>query len=321
MNVLNRYNVFIDSSQRITGNPNYFTVNLKKPFALTTDHSYFKCKIGSAEIPFCFKQVNSTNNTIYARYQRPNNNIDHSFYFTIANGNYNILTLLTEIKTRLKDFIETNYGVMLTFEFTYDRSTSHASFKISGTDNVETIITLKWSQNLLLGEMVGFVSDAVFYYDGSNNSTSVSSTQSVNVNPVTAIYIRSDTLIQTQNYESLIEKDVISDILCKIQLTTQPNTYILYDGGLDLNITLTNKIIDTISLYLSTNKAYDLDLGGLDWSCRITIEEVDAPELKHNYTIDNTANPEMISNLENQKSKLIGDLQRIKSNLLEKINK
>ena len=169
--------------------------------------------------------------------------------------------------------------------------------------------------------MFELTTNQILSYSNLNVSTNVTSTQNINVNPVSYILIRSDSLTQSQNFESIIQRDVVSDIICKIQLTTQPGTYILYNGDLNLDITLTNKIIDTVSLYLSTNKDYQLSLNNLDWSCRLTIEEVDNG-LAHDLSI-NSVDPEnlkQINDLTNQRETLINQINSHRHKLISKIN-
>ena len=222
MNIIIRYNVFIDSSMRVSGTSEYFTINLKRPFVLTTNHSYFKCKIGSAEIPFVFQQVTASNNILSCRIQR--GAFDNTFNITIQSGNYNITTLLSALSLGLTNQIFTITAFTPIFNFTYNKASGLVTLGLVGSDGISTLLTINFASNLLLAEMFGFTTNQVMSYSNLNVSTNITSTQNINVNPVSYILIRSDSLTQSQNFESIIQQDVISDIICKIQLTTQPGT-------------------------------------------------------------------------------------------------
>jgi len=308
--VINRYNVFIDSSKRRSGDSNYFNILLSRPFVLTSENSYFRMRVGSVEMPFAFQQVNNNNHTLYIRLQRQA--IDATFSITFANGNYNILTLLDAFKALLVDYIQTTYGLTFNFNFSYNRNTGQATMYIIGNDNIETILTFKYSLNMTIGKMFGFTADALIAYDGNNTSTVAISTQHVNVNPVSYLLVRSDSLNQAVNYESLVEYDVLSDIICKLQLRATPGSYIYYDGSLELNITLTNKIIDVISLYITDSLTYTFDLGGLEWSCRLTFEEVERHRTEDSSLI--FGNPD-VQRLESEKENLINELTKIRNKI------
>lgn len=268
-NVVNTYNVFISSSQRVSGTSDNFTINMRKPILLTRPNTYFTCKVGSAEIPFNFKQLNATNNRNVLSITYSKGTVISVFSVTFPVGNYIITDLLAQLQTLILAVYPS-----LNLNFTYNRSTGFTSFQILGNDGVQTSIALSFATNRYLGSMFGFTSTAEFGYNASNVSTTATSTQQALVNPNPCIYIRSDALTQTGSTESIIEKDVFSDIIAKIQIHNLPGSWLMYDGANELKVVLTNKVIDVISLYLSDSLSYSMSLGNLDWSLRLTFEEI-----------------------------------------------
>jgi hypothetical protein len=269
MSIVNTYNVFISSSQRVSGTSDNFVINMRKPILLTRPNTYFTCKVGSAEIPFNFKQLNATNNRNVLNITYSKDAVISAFSVIFPVGNYIITDLLAQLQTLILAVHPS-----LNLNFTYNRSTGFTSFQILGNDGVQTSIALSFSTNLYLGSMFGFTSTAEFRYDASNVSTTATSTQQALVNPNPCIYIRSDALTQTGATENLVEKDVFSDIICKLQIHNLPGSWLTYDGANELRVILTNKVIDVISLYLSDSLSYSLSLGNLDWSLRLTFEEI-----------------------------------------------
>jgi hypothetical protein len=205
--------------------------------------------VGSAEIPFNFKQLNATNNrnVLSVRYVKAA--VDNTFSITFPVGNYIITDLLTQLQTSLVELYPS-----LNLDFTYNRSTGFCTLQLVGTDSIATTITLNFNSNLYLASMFGFTSTASFGYNASNVSQLATSSQQALVNPNPCIYIRSDALTQSGATESLVEKDVTSDIICKVQIHNLPGSWLMYDGANELRVILTNKVIDVISLYLSNPK-------------------------------------------------------------------
>jgi hypothetical protein len=315
MNIINTYNIFIDSSQRVSGSTENFTIEMRKPLILTKPSNFFTCTIKDAEIPLVIQQINSKNNKLNFFITRGSAIIPS--FITLQAGNYNIVNLLDTLSSSLisKIFSLTSFTPKLAF--TYNQSYLNATFSIKGLDTTPTSITLKFSQNLNLGYMLGFTSDATFFYDASKVSTNISSTQNVNVNPMSSLLIRSSFLNQSQNWESLVEKSVVSDILAKVAIVSLPNTWLFLKNG-DLRITLTNKIIDVIDLYLSSNLDYQISLNGLNWSCCVVFDEidVDTPDYSIHKSISHNPDDEkQIQELLQQKQDIINSLNKYKKKL------
>ena len=312
--IINTYNIFIDSSQRVSGTTDNFTIQLRKPLILTKPSNYFTCTIKDAEIPLVIQQVNTGNSTL--KYQITRGASVKNGQITLQNGNYNIINLLSALNTLLTSSINTLTSYSPNLQLTYNQSYLNVNFNVVGIDSVATSIKLLFSQNLSLGYMFGFTADCVFSYSASNVSTSVSSSQNVNVNPMSSLLIRSSFLNQSQNWESLIEKCVVSDVLAKIQIVSLPNTWLFLKNG-DLKITLTNKIIDNIDFYLSSNLDYGISLNGLNWSCSVVFNEVQVAS--PDYSLHQVVNPDdekQINDLLQQKQDIINSLTKYKKKLI-----
>lgn len=301
-----RYNIFINSSKRITGTPSYFNVNLKQPLRLKNSKNYWMAKVQSVQIPFSFKTVNPTNNSLVITTTRGSTN---TTTLTIPTGNYTITSLLLTMEVLIKNYFQTTYSYTPTFAFVYNSNTQFVSLGISG-DLTPTTITFQFANNFI-GQMMGFTTNQTI---GFSPTLVATSTQSVLVNPISYICLRSDTLIQNQAYESIVEKDVQSDILCKIPIVDLPRSWIQYEPPISLQIT--NRIIDNIQVYLTNNLSYDLlDLNGLEWSFTISFIEMVGVDHPQEDTLEGL-NQNMME-LQMKRQDLIDRLTKAK----EKINK
>lgn len=265
MTTIVEHNVFIDSRQRSIGTPDEFVVWLKKPIIKTHPSHYFTARIVSAEIPYTWKQVNVNNNTLALTILYVGNTYETTM--TISPGNYNITQLQTEFKSRLIATVQLATGQIVSVTTAYNSSNNRVTIGLGSSPTIS--ITVRFSLNPFLGSMFGCLVDKVM-----TNVIGFSGDRNVNVNPVTSIYIRSELFRQQDSYESIVDRWDISDILAKIQVMTPPNTILYYDGNLMLENRIANEVIDRVSVYLSDNQSYALDLNGNDWSFRISFREV-----------------------------------------------
>jgi hypothetical protein len=312
MSVINTYNVFISSSQRSSGTSDNFVINMRKPIILTRPNSFFTCTVGSAEIPFNFKQLNTTNNMNVLNVFYTKEAVLNNFNITFPPGNY----IITDLLNTLQSLILAVYP-LLNLSFSYNKTTGLCSLLLTGYDNKATSLTLGFGTNKYLGAMFGYSASTSFSYDATNASTVSTSTQQALVNPNPCIYIRSDVLVQFGATENLVEKDVTSDILAKIQIMNLPGSWLMYSNVNNLKIILTNKVIDTISLYLSDSSSYSLSLGNLDWSVRLTFEEVERESMNQ---WDIHQPPEPPKELLEEKQKLLDEILEERKKVLHDEN-
>lgn len=306
METVKTHHIFIKSSMRQTGTNDDYVVTLNNPLVLTNQRNKFRVQIGESVIPHTINQINSDNSTL--SYQIVKGAVNYNGSVILTTGNYNIITLLDEMKAKLKDDILIQTSLAVNFVFTYVKTVSGVVLSIIGNDGIICTITLKFSLNTVLGGFFGYTFNAVFSYNSFNISSNSSSDISVNVNPINNIYIRSNSLVQRESYESIIEKDVFSDILAKVPVNVSPGSFIFFGGTLSF-IEIENKVIDQISLYLSNNLSYSLSLNGLTWNTHLIFEEfgINEPdnllkltEPPQAQTVDNTEVLNQIEELKKQ---------------------
>lgn len=275
MTEISRYHLYTTSNKRTSGSIEDYNLILKRPIILQNAHHYFKVIIKQATIPYTFQQTNDSYNRFSYVLTRGATTYPQRT-FSISNGNYNINSLLTEVKAKLVADVQ----VLLpsytpTFNWTYDRDTMFVSFALT-PDATNTTFVIKPLTDQV-STMLGVVSDTSFGNVGATVSTGTS-TQPVNISPITSIYIRSGSLKQSNlSTENIVDQDDISDILCQIPIMGQPTSWIQYLNDLDIQNKVLNSSINDMNLYLTDNRSYSLDLRGIDWSCMMTIIEIEPP--------------------------------------------
>ena len=317
LNIVSTYNIFLSSANRTEGTSSSFAVNLIRPIILGNPNNWLTCRVGSAEIPYNFKLLNPSNNSI--TYQFIRNAVTYNGTITIEPGNYNILSLLSEFKSKLIVSILSiaGYDGSSIFNFTYNRNTGKATFSMVGTDSIISSLTIL-SASLVFYRCIGFTNGFTFGYTTPSTRTDTTSTQNVNVSQNTALYIRSENLSQTSNYENVVSQAEYSDILAKVQVNVLPGSIIQWTNSTDLEVDITNKTIDRINLYLGDSNLYEIDMGNLDWTCRLTIQEWSYKTDSHakdRLPVD-TIDPTVYDNLLKTREKNIKRLQRLKSRVL-----
>lgn len=277
---INRYHIYLSSSKRQTGTIEDYSIALKRPIILKNPHHYFKVIIKECTLPYTFQQVNNNYNKFKYTLTR-NGFLYPERTLSLTNGNYTILTLLKELSSKLKEDISSYVvGYNPDFNFTYDRNSMFCTFALKNDNVSSNSITIIPLQNQI-STMVGIVNECSFGNNGANNFN-CSSTQPVNVSPITSIFIRSETLKQSNlSTENIINRDDTSDILLQIPILQQPTSWIQYQNELNIENQIVNGIINDIQLYLSDNRSYSLDLRGIDWSCMLTIIEYEGIEEMH----------------------------------------
>jgi hypothetical protein len=317
MSIINTYNFFLSSAKRTGGTSDSFQTSLFRPIALSSPNNWFSVRVGSVEIPYVFKLINESNYTVNFTLIR--NSITYNSSVVLTPGNYNILTLLTELKTRLATAISTLSGWNPTtvLSFTYDRSSGFATFAINGIDSVSTTLTISDNQPVFL-KCVGFTTPFSFGYTSPIARTLATSTQNVNVSQNTALYIRSESFVQSSNIENVVVDNEPSNILAKIQVNAAPQSYILWTNPTDLEVKVNNRVIDIISLYVGTSTSYTANLGNLDWSLRLTVHEWSEHQVVPDYAVNMTPTtlpPDGLQNLLDEREKAVSKLRKIRGKL------
>lgn len=277
---INRYQLFCNTAVRSSGTYQHAYFNCKPAFVKKHPLNWFSIKITSCEIPYQWTQINSTNSSLGFSYNR--NGTVTNGTIALTNGNYNSTNLLVELFTRLSNAIIP--APSWTNNSSYNNNGNTFTFSITGTDSVATTITLKFSTNQFLGGMFGNYTDISFGYSNTNVSQNATSATTINVNPVSSIYIRSSLLKQTgtssgNNQENMVSGFTadISDILAKIQILTPPFTYVFWINQMNMETRISNPVIDTIDVYLADNSSFNLNITQ-NWTFGMTIIEYSPQE-------------------------------------------
>lgn len=275
MTEINRFHIYTSSCKRTSGSIEDYNLILRRPIILQNPHHYFQVIVKQATIPYTFQQVNDNFNRFSYILTRGATTYPQRT-FSIANGNYNINSLIAEVQSKWVADIQTFLpSYTPAFVWTYDRDNMFVTFSFTA-DATNTTFTIKPLTDQV-NTMLGVVTDTSFSNVASVVTTGIS-TQPVNISPITSIYIRSGTLKQSNlSTENLVDSDDTSDILCQIPIFGQPTTWIQYSNELDIINRVLNSSINDLNLYLTDNRSYSLNLRGIDWSCMMTVVEVEPP--------------------------------------------
>jgi len=191
----------------------------------------------------------------------------------IPEGNYNINALQTQmIVSLLADiilYVPTSTLSAANFVFSYNAQTGSTTMSMTGLAYTVSI-TLKFSLSYVLGIMNGFPqTDQTF-----GTAITLTSPNKVMVNPITSVYIRSDSLKFQNNYEAIVQSYQNSDVVAKVPVTTLPNSIIYFRN--DQKSMISNKFIPSLNLYVSDNLSttYTLDMNGVNYGICIQLDEV-----------------------------------------------
>lgn len=313
MEVIATYHLYLSSAYRTSGTTSNYVMNLGKPIVLQNPNNRFVLRVGSAEIPYVFKLLNSTNNVISFSVTR---GTTYNSTFTIAPGNYTILSLLTEFKTKLFATINTLTGWdgSSLASFIYNRSTGKVALTVVGTDSNSTSITIGANSPVFL-RCLGFSNAFTFGYTSPSVRTTAESTANVNVSQNTSVYIRSNSFNQSHSYEAIVEQNSLSNVIAKVQINAQPQSYIVWSNMIDLEQEINNRLIDSVNLYLGDAQSAELDLGGLDWTCRITIKEMGMTGKESDDLAKNMGGNAMLPELFQQRQKAVEKLKRLRDKI------
>jgi len=273
--IIKSYTLFLNTRQANTGNSDNCTFLFTTPIVLTNSNNRFLVSTPMIELPYSFSQVNTTNYNLPYSYT-DTNGIGHSFNSTTMNipeGNYNINALQTQmIVSLLADILLNVPSSTLSaanFVFSYNAQTGSTTMGMTGLAYTVSI-TLTFSLSYVLGIMNGYPQTNQTF----GTSTTIVSPNKVMVNPITSVYIRSDSLKFQNNYEAIVQTYQNSDVIAKVPITTLPNSIIYFRN--DQKSMISNKFIPDLNLYVSDNLSttYTLDMQGVNYGICIQFDEV-----------------------------------------------
>lgn len=275
LDIVKSYTLYLNTRQANSGNSNNCTFIFTPAITLTNTMNRFVISTPFIEIPYSFSQVNVNNNVLgYTYVDNQGGGITFNRTITIPIGNYNINQLITQfIASLLTDIYigkPTSTITTSSFLISYNSATGLTTFFILPTLGYTITITLKFSTSFVLGLMFGFnATNDVF-----GTAVKLTSPNKVNCNPITSIYLRSDSLKFQSNFEAVISPYENSDIIAKIPVTTLPNSIIYFRS--EIKSIISNKELPSLNLYLSDNLSttFTLDMSGLPYGVMIQIDEV-----------------------------------------------
>lgn len=314
MTTISEYNLFLDSKYRTGGSNPAPEFALKSPIILSNPNHRFVAQIKSVDIPYSFKSLVAPFNTIRIRYLEVGHT-DQTTTLTIPEGNYSISVLLSTLETLLDTFISPIAQHPPAYDFSYDRNTGKCTLLLKQVNgNNATSVTLYWADPNVdfLAEFFGFTGDfnTIIGYTGPGVPANTNNVSEINVNcsPVSSIYVRSTTLTQpSNNDEYLVEFDQsVSDILLKVPVTTPYGTWLIYYNS-DVEVTLNNKLIDVVQMYITHLTYNPISLQGVHWRSHLYIREVRDPYLDE------------IDKLAKEQEAKIRELEEVKQGLMEEL--
>lgn len=268
MEIVRSYNLYLNSRQATTGgNSNNCVFNITPALTLTNRANRFMVSIPFLEVPYSFNQLSSSYNTLNYSFTDSSGTFTGTFGMPV--GNYNITNAIAAFLAAL------NKSILLVrplwsvaaISLTYNPNTSYCLFIMTA---LSTSITLKFSQNYVMALMFGFPqADQTF-----STTQTLTSVNKVLVNPVNAIFLRSDSLKFGNAWEAVVSPYSQADILARVPVPTLPNSWIYYRN--DAKQMLSNSEITSLNFYWSDNlnEAYILDLCGLPYGFQIVFDEV-----------------------------------------------
>lgn len=244
------YRLFINSKDRTIGAATDFTVSFKEKILLNPNAKYH-AYVESAEIPFTFYGINSTNNR---------------FRMSIDGGaTFSTVTLTTASYTTDSAFrtsLQNSLGNGITVAYSTTKGTltfTHAG----GVNFVFDFAQLGGN----CATVLGFEDNGVYAF-----TTTLTSTKVANFfTPYEKLYIRSS--LSTLSYDTATLSK--SDILEKIQIgnLTPFNQTIYHRATEPYKGLLTQQGFDTLYIKLTDIRNRPIDLNGQDWNLCIVIEQ------------------------------------------------
>lgn len=266
---LQTYNIYLNTANRdvdyynliSSGTPNFLAYAawyLKKMIHKTSKNSYFTISVKNLILPFSFNNIGTLNNTFQIVYNLITHNI------VVNKGNPNIQQLIDDVKTKILSAVPALVGL---FTIVYN------AFDNTITFSNQSALTIDFVFTNFIGKMLGFLTNAQCL-----PLSTLTSQITINVNPLQNVYVRSDNLTFSNSYESVVDKNDISDIIAIVPIYSSSGNFIVFNDSSNFETRLGDDSIDFISLYLTSAVDNDhlIDLF-LDWTIHLQINEYALP--------------------------------------------
>jgi len=318
--MINKYNLFLSSNQRLSGgDPSNFEISIKPNIGLTKGrNTQFRIYVHSATIPFSWTQWSSVNNTTKFQFTQSSKTFTGSF--SIPAGNYTILTFMSAWITSL----ETQLGVLNAYfpniTYTYNSDTNQVNIVLPNDLSGTVITFFNTTGYTEVNKALGFTSQWVL-----STTQSATSTTQCNINPARVLYLYSNTLASPHNYEALVTPCTTSTQIAAIPITVLPNQYIVYTPFNYLISTIANKNFSKINLQLQSEdlpENINLQNFNLDWSLVLCFEEWEVVEssvskIDHFLELQDQRDKAKTEEIERQRNVLEEERQAVINSLLK----
>lgn len=281
--VIAQYSLLFDSKYRNRGTNAVPIFDLPQTLRLSDPNNQFELELLSAACPFSFHSLYAPENTLQYTLTVPQHGVNNTATITIPPGNYDILTLLSQLEALLAAAM-TASGLPVnrqpTLTFTYSRSTMRCTLGLSDVKTGDTFtFRLYWSLADILAPYFGFSfeTDTVLSYNTSGvvTSTNFVSPNCVNVSPITSLYLRSDSLmVVTTDFEQLVESVATpSNVLGVVPISTSPVTWVHYESN-GFKVRLRDSEVRTLQLYWTSLTYEPTVFDGVAWRVHLMLREI-----------------------------------------------
>ena len=267
---LQTYNIYLNTANRdvdyynliSSGTPNYLAYAgwyLKKMIHKTSKNSYFTISVKNLILPFSFNNIGTLNNTFQIVYNLI------TYTIVVNKGNPNIQQLIDDVKTKILSSVPALVGL---FTIVYNPYDNTITFSNQSGNTIDFLFI-----NNFIGKMLGFTTNVQCL-----PLSTLTSQITINVNPLQNVYVRSDNLTFSNSYESVVDKNDISDIIAIVPIYSTSGNFIVFNDSSNFETRLGDDSIDFISLYLTSAVDNDhlIDLF-LDWTIHLQINEYALP--------------------------------------------
>lgn len=262
--VLRRFNIYINSSQRSEGTPSNFTIQLPSQIVLNNIvPSKFDICIDRAQIPLSFSQFSDEARSTQLEWSCGS----HTGTAMIPYGNYDVKTLSLQVAQTVRNSIisVSSGSLQPVLSFQYNLEQNRYRIYLTGV----TSITFDVSGYPGLSLALGFSSNWTLL----QNQYTIS-TQDVCVSPSRSLYITSNTLVQEESYEAITSPFRQTSVLAMVPIVHTPLLFLTHAPPRPVITRLSNSVINDIQLTLRDEQSEEIYEMDLDWSCHISIAEV-----------------------------------------------
>ena len=267
-NIIRTYNFYMNSSQRTSGNPQAWAIQLPQPLTLNgVIPSQFTCFIDRLQVPFSWSQFSITANNVQVSFVLHYQGNDYEGYFELEGGNYDVSSIMAEFsaKLQIECGILTSGAYEPVLSYTYSQAYNHLRITLP-QDNIGTRITFSKSGFSL---SIGFGQSWTLY----DSSPYTESTQDVCMSPSRSLYITSSNLKQIQYFSAIESPFQISNVIGVISIDRSPLLFINYKMSYPIKTTLQNTSISVLDFNLRDEQNNALSEMLLDWSLHLVIQE------------------------------------------------